>query len=588
MSKSQQRYSEEEGFTSYQPKTQTKNVIITRSTSARPAMRSSMGGYGGSMSSQRMSMSFNPAVYTQMAGAGIADFRGNREKEKKDMQDCNERLATYIEKVRWLEAQNKKLEAELEVLRNRKQEDWKPIQEMYEGELNQARKVIADLSAQKGVEEGKMAGLQDEIQALREIIIHHENDDKDRCKKIDQLNSQVGEYEGELTTLRMRCGSLEDEVSKLRGLVQKYKDEIGRLRADLDAETAAHIEQEVEAKTKTEESEFLQDLLNKLEMMQPEPVTIKGLNMEDYFKGELRRSVQGIQQAFDEKYEQTQFDLEQKYAAQMNQLRSGNVRDTMEADHARSETKRLRDQLAERQARINELETMMAALRSERDGLKMELQEMNMSYEKLRIESARKQQEMQSEIEALLAELNNLIDAKMSLELEIACYKKLLEGEENRTGLRHLVEQSIGVRSTGAANLAEMIGQSNMMSSTTARTTVQRTSKGNICFNSVDPSGESITLENNSSAKGAKVQNLKDWKVVKMVRDEERINIKLPDKDLTPGKTLMLYSSSTSKKIFGNNEIGVNVTSFGFGDGKFLLLDPEGQEKASLTVKVQQ
>jgi hypothetical protein len=32
----------------------------------------------------------------------------------------------------------------------------------------------------------------------------------------------------------------------------------------------------------------------------------------------------------------------------------------------------------------------------------------------------------------VLAELQNLLDAKLSLELEIAAYRKLLEGEETR------------------------------------------------------------------------------------------------------------------------------------------------------------
>lgn len=167
MSKGQQRFSEEEMDTIYRPKTTSKSVIISRSSGTRP--RTSMygsGGFGGRMS---MSSMINPAVYTQMSATGIADFRGTREKEKKEMQDCNERLATYIEKVRWLEAQNKKLEAELEALRNRKQEDWKPIRDMYEGELDQARKVIAELSTQKGVSEGRLAGLQDEIQSLKEL-----------------------------------------------------------------------------------------------------------------------------------------------------------------------------------------------------------------------------------------------------------------------------------------------------------------------------------------------------------------------------------------------------------------------------------
>ncbi|XP_076436934.1 retrograde protein of 51 kDa-like [Babylonia areolata] len=583
MSKSQ-RYSEEDGYSSYQPKTQQKSVIITRNRG--PARSSAYGSAG--FSSQRMSMNFNPAIYTQMAGTGIADFRGNREKEKKEMQDCNERLATYIEKVRWLEAQNKKLEAEVEALRNRKQEDWKPIRDMYEGELSQARKVISDLSAQKGVEEGKMAGLQDEIQSLKDLIAQYEVNAKDSAKKIDQLNSQIGEYEGEVTTLRMRCGSLEDEIAKLRALLQKYKDENARLRADLDAETAAHIEQEVEAKTKAEECEFLQDLLDKLELMQQEPVTIKGLNLEDYFKGELRRSVQQIQQTFDERMEQCQMEMEQKYHAKMNQLQSGNVRDTMEAEHAKSEVKRLRDQLAERQARIAELEAMLASMKAERDNLSLMYNETMRELEEFRIESNRKQGELQSQIEALMHQLNELIDAKMSLELEIACYKKLLEGEENRTGLRQLVEQTIGVQSSGAANLADIIGQSNLSSSTTARTTVQRTSKGNISFNSVDPAGASITLENTSHGARAKSQLLAGWRVVKEVNGKPKFSIDLPSRDLHAGKTLTVWGNGAKKEASGDDEFVCKEFSLGSGNAQFKLLDGEGQEKATLTVKLQQ
>ena len=159
---SQQRLSEEDLSTVFRPKTTVKSIVISRSSGTRA--RSS--GFGGM---SRMSMNLDPAVYSQMSATGIAGFRDTREKEKKEMQDCNERLASYIEKVRWLEAQNKKLEAENEVLRNRKQEDWKPIRDMYEGELDQARKVIAELSSQKGIGEGRLAGLQDEIQALKEL-----------------------------------------------------------------------------------------------------------------------------------------------------------------------------------------------------------------------------------------------------------------------------------------------------------------------------------------------------------------------------------------------------------------------------------
>ena len=39
---------------------------------------------------------------------------------------------------------------------------------------------------------------------------------------------------------------------------------------------------------------------------------------------------------------------------------------------------------------------------------------------------------LRAEMEAILVELQTLMDAKLSLELEIAAYRKLLESEESR------------------------------------------------------------------------------------------------------------------------------------------------------------
>ena len=65
-------------------------------------------------------------------------------------------------------------------------------------------------------------------------------------------------------------------------------------------------------------------------------------------------------------------------------------------------------------------------LRREKEERERELEEENME---LKGEVAK----LRAEMEAIMKELQDIMDTKLGLELEIAAYRKLLEGEENRS-----------------------------------------------------------------------------------------------------------------------------------------------------------
>jgi len=432
----------------------TRAFVFTRSEPKRksqPVVRASMN----------QSMSMSPGVMQQLSSSGITDFKGNREKEKREMQNLNERLAGYIEKVHYLEAQNKKLEAENDALRNRKVEDLQPIRDAYENELAQARKVIDELSSNKGVAEAKVVGLQDEIARLNELINTYENQAKDYRKKIDSLGNQVGEYEGELTTLRLRVGSLEDENAKQRELINKLQDQIRALRQDLEQETNAHIEAECAAQTAAEEAAFFKDLLDQLELMKPEPITIKGMDTQDYWNSQMKKALREINAAYDEKIDLIQMDCEAKFQAQIQSMKAGAVKDNMQLNNALSEVTKLKEQLKDKNSQNADLLTKLATLQAERDELARQLAELERELDALRNKYDTDINSLENELAGVMEQLRALMDAKLSMELEIACYKKLLEGEESRVGLRSLVEQAIGTQNKGAASLADAIQQSS-------------------------------------------------------------------------------------------------------------------------------
>ena len=107
-------------------------------------------------------------AYANVTQTGVTAVKSSREKEKKDMQDLNERFASYIEKVRFLEAQNRRLADELEKLKAKWGKETTQIKAMYQAELDEARKCLDDADKEKARLEIRVASLEEQLEELRQ------------------------------------------------------------------------------------------------------------------------------------------------------------------------------------------------------------------------------------------------------------------------------------------------------------------------------------------------------------------------------------------------------------------------------------
>lgn len=103
-----------------------------------------------------------------MTQTGVTAVKSSRQKEKKDMQDLNERFASYIEKVRFLEAQNRRLADELEKLKAKWGKETTQIKAMFQAELDEARKCLDDADKEKARLEIRVASLEEQLEELRQ------------------------------------------------------------------------------------------------------------------------------------------------------------------------------------------------------------------------------------------------------------------------------------------------------------------------------------------------------------------------------------------------------------------------------------
>jgi hypothetical protein len=78
-----------------------------------------------------------------------SSFQQTREKEKFELSTLNDKFADYVEKVRYLEAQNKKVQMETNLINEKQQMNCQRIKSMFETEISQLKETIDKLFKDK-------------------------------------------------------------------------------------------------------------------------------------------------------------------------------------------------------------------------------------------------------------------------------------------------------------------------------------------------------------------------------------------------------------------------------------------------------
>ena len=164
--KSSSSYDSEIPTGTYKPVVHPRTTIIQRTIAGSgPAS----GGYSRMERSSGYSLHGAPSAgaYATLTSTGVTNVRESRDKEKKDMQDLNERFASYIEKVRFLEAQNRKLSDELDKLKSRWGKETTAIKAMYQAELDEARRLLDESEKEKAKLDIKVHSLEEQLDEQR-------------------------------------------------------------------------------------------------------------------------------------------------------------------------------------------------------------------------------------------------------------------------------------------------------------------------------------------------------------------------------------------------------------------------------------
>ncbi|MED6269745.1 hypothetical protein CHARACLAT_002779 [Characodon lateralis] len=307
---------------------------------------------------------------------------------KQQMLNLNRRLETYLSRVKLLEEENEMLAKEIKVLSHNNQGAL-TRRRGFEEELRQARLEVDAAWRERVLTEVEVEKLTEKIQAL-ELQRQREAEAKMLAKtKMEQSRKELEDEQRAQIWLREKVNQLEHEM---RFLIQTHEEDVAHLEVTLTQSRAEMLPNLIQR------SKWTPDLL-KMGHEFSQKATRAWQEATEAYQGQLAQLEESLDQARSRLSQVCQEKRESQLKLQ-----------TLEKDIASAKDVRLH------------LEKTVAQRREEHC---QEIQQLQEHLEYLEVEKVK----LGQQIDHLLQENQSLMQLKMSLGLEVAAYRALLDGE---------------------------------------------------------------------------------------------------------------------------------------------------------------
>ncbi|XP_076216586.1 keratin, type II cytoskeletal 6A-like isoform X4 [Aptenodytes patagonicus] len=352
-----------------------------------------------------------------------------RKDEKEQIKTLNNKFASFIDKVRFLEQQNKVLETKWTLLQDQGQKNnsgKNNLDPLFEAYINNLKRQLANLLNERGRMDGELKNMQDLVEDFKN-------------KYEEEINRRTA-AENEFVVLKKDVDAAYMNKVELEAKVDALTDELSFLRALYDAELA-------QLSAQVSDTAVILTMDNNRDLDLSSIIAEVKAQYED---------IANRSRAEAEAWYQTKFEELQATAGKHGDDLRNTKWEISELNRLiqriRSEIENTRNQCATLQTAIGDSEERGELALKDAKAKMIDLED---ALQKAKADMARQ-----------LREYQELMNVKLALDIEIATYRKLLEGEESRLSGEGLnpISYSVTHTSSGMAGGAGLGGGSGGLS----------------------------------------------------------------------------------------------------------------------------
>uniref|UniRef100_A0A4W3HAL3 Lamin-A-like n=1 Tax=Callorhinchus milii TaxID=7868 RepID=A0A4W3HAL3_CALMI len=422
----------------------------------------------------------------------------SRLEEKEELQQLNDRLAAYIERVRSLESEKGALlqrATESEEASVRKAQRNRSL---YESQLASTR-----LRLDTALNERSRLQLQNCSKEINKTVNYSfrnakiEVDLKSALERLEDLEALLLSREAQLATSLSEKRSLEYELADLKAEFEKILSIADHAKTQLQDELLQRCDLENRTQTLLEKLEF-QKNLHKQEIEEVKKLhrtrlfDIEVGNQQEY-ESKVAGVLQQLRDDQDEQIKQYKEDLERTFHTKLENAQMAAAKNSDFASAAQEEVAAVKTRTESLASQVVQYKNRLSILQNKVGELETALDQQRENSCKLLVEKDREIAQFREQMLLQLEEYEDLLGVKLALDMEINTYRQMLEGEEESCGFEGWALSHCPSFRSKKRKLSDTV-----LTNTSYEVTEYASNIGKIIVENVDTDGKFVKLKNTS------------------------------------------------------------------------------------------